>query len=141
MFPRSLLIILALVILIGVRADCQIVSPGNQRTPELKETPELKAYLKIVYDAIGARWYRSVVDKEEWAKLGTIRVDFLIDRNGRVKNLKILDHTGGHVSEEVARDAIEHVSLPPIPKRLRSQLHTPDLECDVKFTIFDNKKQ
>jgi outer membrane biosynthesis protein TonB len=74
----------------------------------------------------------------EWAKSGTIRIDFSIDSKGRVKNLRVLDHTGGHVSEDIARDAIEHASLPPIPKPLIRQLHTPDLECDVKFVVTED---
>jgi hypothetical protein len=131
---RATLTIIVLVFALASQAaNGQIASAGN------KNTPELQAYLKLVYDSIGARWYSLIVGKAEWAKLGTIRIDFFIDPNGHVKKLKVLDHAGGHVSEEIAREAIEDVRLPPIPKPLRRQLRTPDLECDIKFTMFDNK--
>jgi len=113
-------------------ADCQtVVSLGNCNTPELQ------AYLKIVQDAIGARWYSTMV-KKEWPNLGSVRIDFLIDRNGKVKNLRVLSNTAGSALERVSREAIKQIRLPPIPEPLRRQLQARELENEITFTIFPN---
>src|SRR5438067_807799 len=50
----------------------------------------LGRYQKMLFDAIGSRWYAYVEEKADLIKLGTARISFAVDRHGRVTNLKVM---------------------------------------------------
>src|SRR5436305_7737388 len=54
----------------------------------------LGRYQKFLLDAIGSRWYAFVEQKRDLINIGTTRVVFVVDRDGHVKNLKIIENTG-----------------------------------------------
>src|SRR5207302_1826786 len=53
----------------------------------------LGRYQKFLLDAIGSRWYAFVEQKRDLINIGTTRVVFVVDRDGHVKNLKIIENT------------------------------------------------
>src|SRR5438477_796482 len=53
----------------------------------------LGRYQKIVADSIGSRWYAYVDQKRDLITIGTLRLRFVLDRSGRVKDLKITENS------------------------------------------------
>lgn len=55
--------------------------------------PELQAWQKKVFDAIGTRWYHNLQKYEALVRVGSTRISFRIMADGRIKNLKIISNT------------------------------------------------
>ena len=78
----------------------------------------LGRYEKVMKDAIGSRWYAYMEQRREMANIGTLKVHFVIDRRGKVQNLKIMENTSNETFANICLQAILEASLPPIPARL-----------------------
>src|SRR5437762_9395336 len=61
----------------------------------------LGRYQKIVADSIGSRWYTYVDQKRDLINIGTLRLGFIIDRSGRVKNLKVTENSSNEAFASV----------------------------------------
>src|SRR4029077_8827331 len=61
----------------------------------------LGRYQKIVADSIGSRWYTYVEQKRDLINIGTLRLAFVIDRSGRVKNLKVTENSSNEAFASV----------------------------------------
>jgi outer membrane biosynthesis protein TonB len=99
----------------------------------------LGRYQKILFDAIGSRWYAYVEEKADLVKLGTVRVTFVIDRSGKVKNLKILNNDSNESFANVCLQSILDAQLPPIPEDVVNALPPEGLESEIAFTTFSNR--
>jgi outer membrane biosynthesis protein TonB len=109
------------------------VSPGHAiGTP-------LGRYQKMVYDAIGARWYQYVTERADLMRIGTAHVSFLIDQNGQIKNLKVIQNTSNEAFANICLRSILEIKLPPIPKEVADSLPPEGLDQDISFTMFPNK--
>jgi outer membrane biosynthesis protein TonB len=53
----------------------------------------LGRYQKIVIDSIGSRWYAFMDQKRDFATIGTLRVEFYVDRTGKLKDVKITENS------------------------------------------------
>ena len=53
----------------------------------------LGRYQKMLYDAVGSRWYLYVQQQADLVSIGTARLVFSVDRSGRVRNLKVVQNT------------------------------------------------
>jgi hypothetical protein len=98
----------------------------------------LGRYMKILLDAVGSRWYAFVDQKRDLINIGTTRVVFVVDRSGRVNNLKVIENTANEASANVCIQSIQEAQLPPIPDDLAATLPTEGLDMDIPFTIFAN---
>jgi hypothetical protein len=98
----------------------------------------LGRYMKILLDAVGSRWYAFLDQKRDLINIGTTRVLFVVDRDGHVNNLKIVEKTGNEASANVCIQAIQEAQLPPIPDDLAATLPAEGLEMDIPFIIFPN---
>ncbi len=58
----------------------------------------LGRYQKILLDAVGSRWYAFLDQKRDLINIGTTRVVFVVDRTGRVNNLKVVENTANEAS-------------------------------------------
>ncbi|MEY2525631.1 MAG: hypothetical protein QOE73_402 [Verrucomicrobiota bacterium] len=96
----------------------------------------LNRYQKMVHDAVGSRWYNYVTPKPDLISIGTARVSFWIDRDGRVQNLKIIRNTSNEYFAKICTQSILEVKLPPIPKEVADSLPPKGLNEDISFTIF-----
>src|SRR6266403_1938138 len=67
----------------------------------------LGRYQKFLLDAIGSRWYAFVEQKRDLINIGTTRVVFLVDRDGHVKNLKIVENSGNETLANVCIQAVQ----------------------------------
>jgi tetratricopeptide (TPR) repeat protein len=103
------------------------------------ETP-LGRYQKMVYDAIGTRWYALVTKKMNLISLGTTHVVFSIDRTGRVRNPKIVSNSSNETFANVCLQSIIEIQLPPIPEAVASTLPPEGLDEKITFNMFPNEQ-
>jgi len=99
----------------------------------------LGRYQKIVADSIGSRWYTYVDQKRDLINIGTLRLSFVIDPNGRVKNLKVTANSSNEAFASVCVQSVLEAHLPPIPEEVVNTLPPEGLEVDgLGFIIFPN---
>ena len=71
--------------------------------------------------------------------IGTTRVVFVVDRSGRVKNLKVVENTANEALANVCIQSIQEAQFPPMSDDLAATLPAEGLEMDIPFTIFANR--
>jgi outer membrane biosynthesis protein TonB len=99
----------------------------------------LGRYQKIVADSIGSRWYTYVDQKRDLINIGTLRLRFVIDPSGRVKNLKVTENSSNEAFASVCVQSVLEAHLPPIPPDVVKTLPPEGLEVDgLGFIIFPN---
>src|SRR6266487_4129914 len=99
----------------------------------------LGRYQKIVADSIGSRWYTYVEQKRDLINIGTLRLGFVVDRSGRVKNLKVTQNSSNEAFASVCVQSVLEAHLPPIPEDVAQSLPSEGLEMeDLGFIIFPN---
>jgi hypothetical protein len=99
----------------------------------------LGQYQKYVLDAIGSRWYALVEQKNDLVNIGTTDVTFVIDRNGHVKNLKIIANTSNETLANVCIQSIQDAQLPPMSEDVVAAVRPDGLPMEIPFTIFVNR--
>ncbi len=99
----------------------------------------LGRYQKIVADSIGSRWYTYVDQKRDLINIGTLRLRFVIDPSGRVKNLKVTENSSNEAFASVCVQSVLEAHLPPIPAEVVKSLPPEGLEVEgLGFIIFPN---
>lgn len=99
----------------------------------------LGRYEKVMKDAIGSRWYAYMEQRRDMANIGTLQVRFFIDRNGQVKNLKVVENTSNETFANICLQAVLEAQLPPIPDDLANILPAEGLEIEgMNFIIYPN---
>src|SRR5437773_7002278 len=99
----------------------------------------LGRYQKIVADSIGSRWYTYVDQKRDLINIGTLRLQFVVDRSGRVKNLKVTENSSNEAFASVCVQSVMEAHLPPIPEDVAQSLPPEGLEVEgLGFIIFPN---
>ena len=99
----------------------------------------LGRYQKIVADSIGSRWYTYVEQKRDLINIGTLRLSFVIDPSGRVKDLKVTENSSNEAFASVCVQSVLEAHLPPIPEEVVKSLPPEGLEVDgLGFIIFPN---
>jgi outer membrane biosynthesis protein TonB len=99
----------------------------------------LGRYQKIVADSIGSRWYTYVDQRRDLISIGTLRLRFVVDRSGRVKNLKVTENSSNQAFASVCVQSVLEAHLPPIPDDVAQTLPPEGLEVEgLGFIIFPN---
>jgi outer membrane biosynthesis protein TonB len=99
----------------------------------------LGRYQKIVADSVGSRWYTYVDQKRDLISIGTLRLRFVVDRSGRVKNLKVTENSSNEAFASVCVQSVLEAHLPPIPDDVAQTLPPEGLEVEgLGFIIFPN---
>jgi outer membrane biosynthesis protein TonB len=99
----------------------------------------LGRYQKIVADSIGSRWYTYVDQKRDLINIGTLRLRFVVDRSGRVKNLKVTENSSNEAFASVCVQSVLEAHLPPIPDDVAKTLPPEGMEVEgLGFIIFPN---
>ena len=98
----------------------------------------LGRYRKILYDAVGSRWYYYVGKQGDLVSIGTARLVFSVDRSGRVKNLKIIENTSNEAFANVCIQSVMEIQMPPIPDDVAGTLPPSGLDEEMAFTMFAN---
>jgi outer membrane biosynthesis protein TonB len=95
----------------------------------------LGRYQKLVYDAIGSRWYHYVRQRGDLVSIGTARLVFLVDRTGRVRNLKVALNNSNEAFANVCLQSVMEIKLPPIPEDVAEVLPSEGLDAEISFTM------
>lgn len=98
----------------------------------------LGRYSKQLQDAVGSRWYMYVERQRDLVSIGTVHLRFVVDRTGRVANLKILSNTSNEAFANVCLQAVQDIKMPPIPEDVAATLPSEGLEEEYTFTMFPN---
>ena len=98
----------------------------------------LGRYQKQMYDAVGARWYSHMQQRQDLISIGTARLSFSIDRSGRVTNLKVLENTANEAFASVCLQSVQELKLPPIPEDVASTLPSEGLQAELTFISYAN---
>jgi outer membrane biosynthesis protein TonB len=100
----------------------------------------LGRYEKIVIDSIGSRWYAFMDQKRDFANIGTVRVQFYVDRSGKVKDLKIIENGSNEAFANICIQSVMDAQLPAIPEDVANALPPEGLEMEgLSFTVFSNR--
>lgn len=98
----------------------------------------LGRYQKMMYDAVGARWYRHTAEKHDLISIGTTRLTFSIDRSGQITNLKVLENTANETFAIVCLQSVQELKLPPIPEDVAATLPPEGLQQELTFILYAN---
>jgi outer membrane biosynthesis protein TonB len=99
----------------------------------------LGRYQKILFDAIGSRWYAYIEQRADLVSLGTARITFSINRGGKVTNLKVQENNSNEAFANVCLQSILDAQMPPIPDDVAAALPPEGLETEIAFTTFSNR--
>jgi outer membrane biosynthesis protein TonB len=98
----------------------------------------LGRYEKIVYDAIGKRWYALCDANRDRVDIGTVHVQFVVARDGKINDIKV---TSGGTSESFANlclQSVQDAKPGAIPEDVMTILPAEGLPGEVSFTGFQN---
>jgi outer membrane biosynthesis protein TonB len=98
----------------------------------------LGRYQKILYDAIGSRWYYYVEKQRDLVSIGTAHLVFSVDRSGRVRNLKIINNSSNESFANVCLQSVMEIQMPPIPDDVADTLPSEGLDEEMTFTMYPN---
>ena len=100
----------------------------------------LGKYQKALNDAIGARWYfyTSPQQQGDLINIGTVQIQFWVDRSGHVKNLKIVQNTSNEAFANVCLRSVQEIQVPPIPEEIAGTLPSEGLFTEISFTMYGN---
>lgn len=98
----------------------------------------LGRYTKQLQDAVGSRWYLYVERQRDLVSIGTVHLRFVVDRSGRVANLKIVSNSSNESFANVCLQSVQEVKMPPIPDEVAATLPSEGLEEELTFTIYPN---
>src|ERR1700719_970367 len=73
----------------------------------------LGRYQKIGADSIGSRWYTYVEQKRDLISIGTLHLQFVVDRSGRIKDLKVTENSSNEAFASVCVQSVLEAHLPP----------------------------
>jgi len=99
----------------------------------------LGRYQKFVTDAIGSRWYFYTESRGEMIGIGTLKAHFVIDRSGKIKDLRIISNTSNETFANICLQSILEANLPPIPDDVAAALPSEGMDCgEMSFTMYAN---
>lgn len=96
----------------------------------------LGRYQKQVIDTIGSKWYSSIRQVMDMFQIGTARLVFWVDRNGEVKDLKVVQNTNNEAFANYCIQSVREAKLPPMPDDLAATLPPEGLSADFPFTMY-----
>ena len=95
----------------------------------------LGRYRKAISDAVGSSWYHHIGPRMDMFSLGTIKVLFTIDKDGKARNPRVLSNTSNESFEIVTIESIRAAGIPPIPPDVLPVLDGGRIEIDFSFSI------
>jgi outer membrane biosynthesis protein TonB len=98
----------------------------------------LGRYQKLLYDAIGSRWYQYNSQQADLTSIGTAHLVFSVDRSGRIRNVRVVENSNNESFANVCLRSVIEVQLPPIPEDVAATLPSGGLEEEMSFTIYAN---
>ena len=81
-------------------------------------------------------WSRLASEHADQLAVGTIKIHFRVQPDGRVSNLKIVSNSGNEALSDVATRTVEHTRIPPIPPAALAELPDGFMPGDCNFTVY-----
>jgi len=117
----------------ATRLSGSIDSRGKAAVAALA-TP-LGRYRKAISDAVGSSWYYHIGSRMDMFSIGTIKVLFTIEKDGKARNPRVLSNTSNESFEIVTIESIRAAEIPPIPPDVLPVLDGGRIEIDFSFSI------
>lgn len=100
----------------------------------------LGRYEKIWTQEISSRWNAFLETRGESADVGTVKLRWVIDRSGRIKDIRVLGNTSNETFLNICLQAVIDAKLPPIPEDLVKTLPEEGLVVDeMTFNLIPNQ--
>jgi outer membrane biosynthesis protein TonB len=90
-------------------------------------------YVSNVRKAIKSRWNFYLEAKAGLTSPGSVRVDFSIDRNGRISNVRSSENTANATYGTICENAVRESQLPPIPQSVIDEQLEERLDLTFRF--------
>ena len=102
---------------------------------DVAETP-LGHYKKKVDQAVQRSWHRARVARGDFAKFGSLKVRFWVERSGKIVDLKVVRRNADPVMEDFTISGIRSAVLPPVPDELIEKTQDGRMEFDYEIIIY-----
>ena len=102
---------------------------------DVSETP-LGHYKKKVDQAVQRSWHRARTARGDFAKFGSLKVRFWVDRSGKIVELKVLRNDADPVMLDFSISGIRNAVLPPVPEELIDRTQDGRMEFDYEIIIY-----
>lgn len=93
-------------------------------------------YKKKVDQAVQKSWHRARIARGDFAKYGSLKVRFWVERSGRIVELKVLRNDADPVMLDFSISGIRDASLPPVPGELIDKTQDGRMEFDYEIIIY-----
>jgi len=100
------------------------------------EATALGKYKKSVRDAISQKWHRYKQDNADFVTWGILKLEFSVDRHGRVNNLQITKNEANSILAEFSLKAIREAKLPPMPDDVAESVGSQGLVIQYDIIIY-----
>lgn len=117
------------------RIEGSLDNRGGRSSVGARATP-LGKYKKIISDAIGSRWYYYTSSRMDLIQVGTVRVQFVINAQGKVTKVQVVSNNSNEFFANCSVQAIMEAKLPPIPPDVAVALEQNQLEVEYTFTVY-----
>ena len=117
----------------ATRLSGSIDSRGKASVSALS-TP-LGRYRKAISDAVGSSWYHYIGSRMDMFSIGTIKVVFTVEKDGKARNPRVISNTSNESFEIVTIESIRASEIPPIPPDVLPVLDGGRIEIDFSFSI------
>jgi outer membrane biosynthesis protein TonB len=98
----------------------------------------LGRYQKLLYDAVGSRWYYYVNKQRDLISIGTLHLIFSVGPDGKPKNLKVVANSSNEAFANVCLQSVLEIQLPSMPEDVASTVPPEGLDEEMSFTMYAN---
>ena len=101
----------------------------------VKSTP-VGSYMAQISKLVEQEWQRRVMMHADLIQPGTLRIGFMVDERGRVKNINTIARTMGSENQlSLTYQALTSVKIPPMPKKVKNSQGGDLLEFRYHFNF------
>ncbi|MEM9281470.1 MAG: hypothetical protein AAGA96_06575 [Verrucomicrobiota bacterium] len=111
------------------------LSSTGQNAVDAEETA-IGRYKKQVHDAIGKVWYRYHAKYRDSATWGVLKLEFRVDKAGKVHGLRVVKNEANSVMVEFSLEAVLDADIPLMPKEVADELGIGGLDLSYDFIIY-----
>jgi outer membrane biosynthesis protein TonB len=108
------------------------ISNRGPRGVDAAKTP-LGMYLKQVKAQIGSRWYYYLEKRRDLYATGSVRLSFVINKNGEVREVRVRDNTSNAAFALMCQQCVIEAEIPPPPVEAEAIMPNGQLEQDLNF--------
>ncbi len=123
----------------GQREKTKLSGSISNRGPssvDAADTP-VGRYMKRVTTAVEKEWHRKRNQFADFVTYGTIKLEFWVDRQGRVQSLSIKNRNGANaVMQDFTLNAVLDAQIPPMPAGLTEILDNERLQITYDIIVY-----